>query len=207
MRGAFQQLQPQLQPKGEGSQEATLPFEADLPSISLPFLSPRVLAHSSGIHPTLIAESFQRASTKAVEYLTEMSTPVDLNDRETLMRAASTSLNSKVSSHASLHLERFALTCLTRAILHASRSSPNTPPSSLPSPSLPFSDLLPLLPPTLTFVISGWSRRSEELSTTPSLWTDSLLPRTSRLEPEDLRGWRRPRSRSFSSSSPRPSLT
>lgn len=50
----------------------------------------------AGIHPTLIAESFQRASSKAVEILTEMSTPVDLNDRETLLRAASTSLNSKV---------------------------------------------------------------------------------------------------------------
>lgn len=53
-------------------------------------------SNRSGIHPTLIAESFQRAATKAVEILTEMSTPVDLNDRETLLRAASTSLNSKV---------------------------------------------------------------------------------------------------------------
>lgn len=49
-----------------------------------------------GIHPTIVAESFLRASTKAVEYLTEMSTPVDLNDKASLLRAASTSLNSKV---------------------------------------------------------------------------------------------------------------
>ena len=48
-----------------------------------------------GIHPTIIAESFLRASTKAVEFLTEISTPIDLNDRNTLIRAASTSLNSK----------------------------------------------------------------------------------------------------------------
>jgi hypothetical protein len=48
-----------------------------------------------GIHPTIIAESFLKASAKAVEFLTEISTPIDLNDRSTLIRAASTSLNSK----------------------------------------------------------------------------------------------------------------
>jgi len=49
-----------------------------------------------GIHPTTIAESFLKASTKAVEYLTDLSTPLDLSDRASLLRAASTSLNSKV---------------------------------------------------------------------------------------------------------------
>jgi T-complex protein 1 subunit delta len=49
-----------------------------------------------GIHPTIVAESFFKASTKSVEYLEEMSTPVDLNDRASLLLAASTSLNSKV---------------------------------------------------------------------------------------------------------------
>lgn len=50
-----------------------------------------------GMHPTVIAEAFLKASVKAVEYLTEMSTPVDLNDKASLLRAASTSLNSKVT--------------------------------------------------------------------------------------------------------------
>jgi T-complex protein 1 subunit delta len=49
-----------------------------------------------GIHPTTIAQSFQKAAAKAVEYLEEMSIPVDLNDRESLLKAAGTSLNSKV---------------------------------------------------------------------------------------------------------------
>jgi len=49
-----------------------------------------------GIHPTIIAESFLRASAKAVEYLTEISMPIDLSDQPSLLRAASTSLNSKV---------------------------------------------------------------------------------------------------------------
>ena len=50
-----------------------------------------------GIHPTVIAESFQKASIKAVEYLTEISTPINLDDKTSLLRAATTSLNSKVS--------------------------------------------------------------------------------------------------------------
>jgi TCP-1/cpn60 chaperonin family len=53
-----------------------------------------------GIHPTIIAEAFLKASAKAVEYVTEISTPVDLNDKPSLLRAASTSLNSKVNPFA-----------------------------------------------------------------------------------------------------------
>lgn len=49
-----------------------------------------------GMHPTIIAEAFIKASAKAVEYLTEISMPVDLRDQASLLRAASTSLNSKV---------------------------------------------------------------------------------------------------------------
>lgn len=61
----------------------------------------RLLDH--GIHPTVIAESFTKAAAKAVEYLEEMSIPIDLTDRETLLRIASTSLNSKiVSQHSQL---------------------------------------------------------------------------------------------------------
>ena len=50
-----------------------------------------------GMHPTIIAESFQAAAKKAVEFLTDIAVPVDLNDYEQVLRAASTSLNSKVS--------------------------------------------------------------------------------------------------------------
>lgn len=49
-----------------------------------------------GIHPTLISDAFQKASGKAVEILAEMSTPVDLTDKNCLVRVAATSLNSKV---------------------------------------------------------------------------------------------------------------
>jgi len=54
---------------------------------------------NKGIHPTIIAESFLKASAKAVEYLTEISVPINLDDNAALLRAATTSLNSKVRPH------------------------------------------------------------------------------------------------------------
>ncbi|CAK7896096.1 T-complex protein 1 subunit delta [[Candida] anglica] len=58
---------------------------------------------NKGIHPTLIAESFQRAAKRSSEILLEMSYKISLDDREQLIRAASTSLSSKiVSQHSSL---------------------------------------------------------------------------------------------------------
>ena len=56
-----------------------------------------------GIHPTVISESFLLAAKKSEDILKDMSVPVDLADREQLIKAASTSLNSKViSNNASL---------------------------------------------------------------------------------------------------------
>ena len=54
----------------------------------------RLLA--KGLHPTTISESFQRASAFAVKTLEGISTPIDLADRATLLKAASTSLSSKI---------------------------------------------------------------------------------------------------------------
>ncbi|KAJ1309906.1 hypothetical protein OPQ81_006667 [Rhizoctonia solani] len=71
---------------------------------------------AKGIHPTIIAESFLRASVKAVEYLTDISTPVDLKDKGSLLRAASTSLNSKIVSQYSSILAPIAVSAVTRLI-------------------------------------------------------------------------------------------
>lgn len=51
-----------------------------------------------GIHPTTVSESFQKAVNKAKEILQDMSTPVDLDDRDLLLSLARTSLSSKVVS-------------------------------------------------------------------------------------------------------------
>ncbi|CAA7271623.1 unnamed protein product [Cyclocybe aegerita] len=69
-----------------------------------------------GIHPTTVADSFTKASAKAVEYLTEISTPVDLNDRASLLRAASTSLNSKIVSQYSSTLAPIAVAAVSRLV-------------------------------------------------------------------------------------------
>ncbi|PUU79746.1 chaperonin Cpn60/TCP-1 family [Tuber borchii] len=71
---------------------------------------------SKGIHPTVIAESFQRAAAKAVEILTEMSTPVALTDRQSLLDAASTSLSSKIVSQYSTLLGPMAVDAVLRVI-------------------------------------------------------------------------------------------
>ena len=54
-----------------------------------------------GIHPTTISESFQQCAEKAVEILAKMAKPIKLSDRATLLKSASTSLNSKVVSQYS----------------------------------------------------------------------------------------------------------
>mmetsp|Transcript_6456 Transcript_6456/g.8748 ORF Transcript_6456/g.8748 Transcript_6456/m.8748 type:complete len:532 (+) Transcript_6456:157-1752(+) len=51
-----------------------------------------------GIHPMAIADAFKAAEVKAEEFLREMSMPVDLGQRETLIDAVTTCLSSKVVS-------------------------------------------------------------------------------------------------------------
>lgn len=62
-----------------------------------------------GIHPTAISDAFQRCSAKAVQILTEMSRPIELTDRDILIKSASTSLNSKVVSQQSSTLAPLAV--------------------------------------------------------------------------------------------------
>merc|ERR1712062_686142 len=69
-----------------------------------------------GSHPTSISDSFQKAAAKAAEILTSMSTPVDLSDRESLLKAANTSLNSKVVSQNSAELSPIAVDAVIKII-------------------------------------------------------------------------------------------
>merc|ERR1719265_1683591 len=54
-----------------------------------------------GVHPSILAGAWQKAANKSVEFLEEMGEPVDLSQRENLIKAATTSLNSKVVSQYS----------------------------------------------------------------------------------------------------------
>jgi T-complex protein 1 subunit delta len=91
---------------------------------------------NKGIHPTIIAEAFQRAATKSVEYLTEIATPIELSDKESLLRAASTSLNSKIVSQYSSVLAPIAVNAVTRLLdpkaTAKSTADPSSPVSNQP---------------------------------------------------------------------------
>ncbi|KAH9802157.1 T-complex protein 1 subunit delta [Citrus sinensis] len=64
---------------------------------------------SSGIHPTVISDTLHKAAIHAVDVLTAMAVPVELSDRDSLVKSASTSLNSKVVSQYSTLLAPLAV--------------------------------------------------------------------------------------------------
>jgi len=71
---------------------------------------------TKGIHPSVIAESFQRAAAAAVKILHDMSVPVSLTDTATLLQAATTSLSSKIVSQHSNLLAPMAVNAVTKTI-------------------------------------------------------------------------------------------
>lgn len=71
---------------------------------------------AKGIHPASISDGFQVALTKAVEVIEGMAQPVDLNDRESLIKNAITSLSSKVVSQHSDLLAPMAVDAVLKII-------------------------------------------------------------------------------------------
>jgi len=102
-----------------------------------------------GYHPTLVSEAFLKCSKKAQEIMREMAIPVELNDRESLLKSAVTSLNSKVRCYplngpfnAGPNLNFRATLCLHRSCL-------KMPICWHPSPLMPSSrSLIPRPRPT-----------------------------------------------------------
>ena len=78
-----------------------------------------------GIHPTSISESFQKAASKSVEILTSMATPVEMSDKESLLKASNTSLNSKVVSQNSAELSPIAVDAVLKIIDPAKENNVN----------------------------------------------------------------------------------
>lgn len=62
-----------------------------------------------GVHPTVISDAFDKAAQKACQILESVAIPVNLEDREALIRAATTSLSSKVVSQYSSLLAPMAV--------------------------------------------------------------------------------------------------
>eukprot|EP00440_Ansanella_granifera_P056777 gb/GFBE01061540.1/.p1 GENE.gb/GFBE01061540.1/~~gb/GFBE01061540.1/.p1 ORF type:complete len:532 (+),score=183.26 gb/GFBE01061540.1/:1-1596(+) len=71
---------------------------------------------TKGIHPQTITEAFLQAASKAEEILTEVAVPVDLANRDQLLQAAITSLNSKVVSQESDSLAPIAVDAVLKVI-------------------------------------------------------------------------------------------
>jgi len=68
-----------------------------------------------GIHPTLVSDAFDKACSFAMKYLEdEVAIPVSIDDRESLLKAANTSLSSKIVSQYSSLLSPMAVDCLLR---------------------------------------------------------------------------------------------
>ncbi|XP_064623770.1 T-complex protein 1 subunit delta-like [Lineus longissimus] len=71
---------------------------------------------AKGIHPTTISESFQNAAAKACEIIEESAVKLELSDRETLLKSAATSLNSKVVSQYSSILSPITVDAVLKVI-------------------------------------------------------------------------------------------
>jgi T-complex protein 1 subunit delta len=69
-----------------------------------------------GVHPSMISSSFHLAQDKLKEILISIAQPIDLSDRENLIKAAITSLNSKVISQNSDTLAPLAVDAVLRVI-------------------------------------------------------------------------------------------
>ncbi|KAJ2452237.1 T-complex protein 1 subunit delta, partial [Coemansia sp. RSA 2337] len=69
-----------------------------------------------GVHPTQIAEGFQYAAIEAVKILEDISIPINLDDREFLLKSATTSLSSKVVSQYSSILAPIVVDSVLRII-------------------------------------------------------------------------------------------
>merc|ERR1712123_185232 len=59
---------------------------------------------SQGSHPTRISDSFQRAATEALKVLDTMKIPFNLTNRDAMIKAAQTSLSSKVINTHSVQM-------------------------------------------------------------------------------------------------------
>lgn len=71
---------------------------------------------AKGIHPTAISDGFQVALTKANEVIDNMAKPINLDDRQSLIENAITSLSSKVISHHSDLLAPIAVDSVLKII-------------------------------------------------------------------------------------------
>jgi len=75
-----------------------------------------------GVHPSILAKAWKRTSNKAIKILEEYAVPIDMKDRESMTKAAITSLNSKVVSQYSDILAPLAVEAVLRIVKDPSKA-------------------------------------------------------------------------------------
>jgi len=61
------------------------------------------------IHPTILVSGYRKAAQKAIEAINKTAVPVDIEDRETLLKVALTSMSSKAVGAAKEHFAEIAI--------------------------------------------------------------------------------------------------
>jgi len=61
------------------------------------------------VHPTIIIRGYRKALVKSKEILKELATKIDINDKETLLKVAGTSMNSKLITGFKSHFADIAV--------------------------------------------------------------------------------------------------
>src|SRR5512136_2717626 len=61
------------------------------------------------IHPTILVAGYRKAAAKAIEVINKVSIPLDIKDRETLLKVALTSMSSKAIGSAKDHLAEISI--------------------------------------------------------------------------------------------------
>ncbi len=61
------------------------------------------------VHPTIIIRGYRKALVKSKEILKELATKIDINDKETLLKVAGTSMNSKLITGVKSHFADIAV--------------------------------------------------------------------------------------------------
>lgn len=86
---------------------------------------------SRGIHPSGISDAFAVALEKSLKIVEGMAVHVDLSNREALIQAADTSLNSKVVSQYKALLAPIAVDAVLRVRTEPTRATPPAPTDAL----------------------------------------------------------------------------
>jgi thermosome len=66
------------------------------------------------IHPTILVSGYRKAAQKAIEIISKVAVPVDINDRKTLLKVALTSMGSKAVGAAKEHLAQISIDAVSQ---------------------------------------------------------------------------------------------